>query len=429
MSVLRNTLWNLGGAGFPLLVGAVTIPYLISRIGVEAFGVLTLIWALIGYFSLFDFGLGRALTQQIATARAAGQEEQVPGLAKAGLVFTALTGCAGGLLLAVLASPLASQWLKVSVELQHDTLVSFLVAALGIPLTTVTTGLRGVLEAYEDFRGVNLLRMGLGVANFALPALSVILISNSLVWMVVGLVIARLLVLLAHLGLVHGRLAAGWLVTKIDRNYVRRLFSFGAWMTVSNIVSPLMVTADRFVISALLGAGVVAYYTVPFEALIRVLIIPGALTSAMFPRLAAVLTTDRGVARKLYRDCWLVLLAVLLPICLVIFFGAKWGLAVWLGADFAQHAWVVVCIMAIGLLFNGLAHIPFAAVQAAGNAKATAILHMAELVLYLPMLIVLLNLYGIQGAAVAWSVRVVLDLVGLTVLAHISMAGRGRQND
>lgn len=422
MSLRRNTLWNLAGTGLPLLVGAVTIPYLIKQIGVEAFGVLTLTWALTGYFSLFDFGLGRALTQQIASARAAGHDAQVPGLVKTGLGFTVGTGIGGGLLLAVFASPLAIRWLNVSVALQHDTLMALLVAAIGIPITTVTTGLRGVLEAYEDFRGVNLLRMGLGVANFALPALSVMLVGNSLVWMVASLIAARVLILLAHAWLAHRRLVVGWLDARINRKDVRQLFSFGAWMTVSNVVSPLMVTADRFVISAILGAGVVAYYTVPFEALIRVLIIPGALTSALFPRLAAALAADRILASKLYRNCLRLLFAVLLPVCIVILAGAKWGLALWLGEDFSQHAWLVVSIMAVGLLFNGVAHVPFAAVQAAGNAKATAILHISELMLYVPMLVVLLKLYGIVGAAVAWSVRVMFDLVGLMVLARRAMA-------
>jgi O-antigen/teichoic acid export membrane protein len=418
MSLKRNTLWNLAGTGLPLLLGAVTIPFLIHRVGIEPFGVLTLIWALIGYFSLFDFGLGRALTQQVAAVRSAGDHAQLPSLVKTGLGFTAVTGVAGGLILACLASPMASHWLKVSAVLQPSAMVSLLVAAVGIPLTTVTTGLRGILEAYEDFGAVNMLRMGLGAANFGLPALSVLLLGNSLVWMVCSLIFARVIVLLAHAWVVHLRLPEGWLTAPFSRENMRRLLSFGAWMTVSNIISPLMVTADRFVISAVLGAGVVAYYTVPFEALIRVLVIPGALTAALFPRLTATLTTDRPTARRLYSNSLKLMLLVLLPLCLVISVGSKFGLGLWLGKGFASHAWVTVSILAIGLLFNGIAAVPFAAVQATGNARPTAILHMTELVIYVPVLLVLLKLWGVAGAAVAWSIRVLIDLIALMLVAR-----------
>jgi len=110
----RNTLWNLVGAGAPFLLGIITIPYLIGHLGVEAFGILTLVWALIGYFSLFDFGLGRALTQQVATKLAAGLGEQVPSLVKTGLLFTAATGLIGGVLLAAFASSGDSEVLLVT---------------------------------------------------------------------------------------------------------------------------------------------------------------------------------------------------------------------------------------------------------------------------------------------------------------------------
>lgn len=94
MSLKVNTVWNLLGTGLPLLVGLFTIPFLITRIGVEAFGILTLVWALIGYFSLFDFGLGRALTQQVASRLAARQPDQIPALLTSGLLFTGLAGVA-----------------------------------------------------------------------------------------------------------------------------------------------------------------------------------------------------------------------------------------------------------------------------------------------------------------------------------------------
>lgn len=417
MSLRRNTLWSLAGTGLPLLLGAVTIPYLIKTAGIEAFGVLTLVWALIGYFSLFDFGLGRALTQQVAAVRSAGAHAKLPELIKTGLWFTAVMGVAGGLILAALSGQLALNWLKVSVPLQTSTGHALLIAALGIPLTTVTTGLRGILEAYEDFKVVNLLRIGLGAANFGLPALSVMFIGNSLAWMVAGLIAARAIVLFAHMWLVHQKLPAGWASARLSSEHMRRLLSFGIWMTVSNLISPLMVTADRFIISGVLGATVVAYYTVPFEVVVRVLILPGALTAVLFPRLAAVRTTDPIEARRLYRKCIKIVAGVLLPVCLIIALGSKLGLTLWLGEAFAEQSWAIVCVMALGLLLNGVASVPFAAIQATGDARKTAYLHMFELIVYVPVLYASMTFFGLIGAAIAWTIRVAIDLVVLLIYA------------
>lgn len=416
MSLKRNTLWNLAGTGLPLLLGAITIPYLINRTGVEAFGVLTLVWALIGYFSLFDFGLGRALTQQVAAVRSAGLFGQLPSLVKTGLWFTAITGIAGGLILAVLADELALHWLKVSVPLQPSTHLALLIAAIGIPMTTLTAGLRGILEAYEDFKVVNLLRISLGTANFGLPALSVMLLGNSLSWMVASLVAARFVVMLGHLWLVYKRLPAGWLSGRFDKTNLKNLLSFGAWMTVSNIVSPLMVTADRFVISAVLGASMVAFYTVPYEALSRVLVLPGALTSALFPRLAFVMRNDAAEAQRLYNKCLMLVIAALLPICIIFAIGSKWGLTLWLGKDFAENSWIIVCIMSLGVLLNGIAFVPFASIQASGDARSTAILHIFELLFYIPFLFFGLKAYGLMGAAAAWTARAGVDLIALLII-------------
>ena len=419
MSLRRNILWNLAGAGLPLLAGAAFIPYLVREAGVEVFGILTLVWALIGYFSLFDFGLGRALTQQVAQKLGAGHVHDVPALVKGGLGLTLATGLAGGVLLAVFAQPLAERWLGVSPALRRDVSIALLIAAVSVPVTTVTVGLRGVLEAYEDFRDVNLLRMLLGLANFGLPALSVLWFGPSLVPMVASLMMARLVFCLAHWTLVRRRLPGGLGAAVLHRVDLRRLLTFGAWMTVSNIVSPLMVTGDRFVISAVLGAAVVAYYAVPSEVMARVLILPAALTGALFPRLAALMTAaDPGAARRLYLQCIAVVATALLPACLALGLGAHWGLSHWLGAGFAERSAPVVSILALGLLLNGIAFVPFAAVQAAGLARITAQLHVIEALLYFAMLWVGLHEFGLVGAAMAWTVRVGIDLILLLVVAQ-----------
>ena len=62
-SLAKNSIYNLFGYGIPLIFALVLIPLLIKGLGEERFGILNLAWVIIGYFSFFDFGIGRALTK------------------------------------------------------------------------------------------------------------------------------------------------------------------------------------------------------------------------------------------------------------------------------------------------------------------------------------------------------------------------------
>jgi O-antigen/teichoic acid export membrane protein len=424
MALKTNAYWNLAGSATPLIFGVVTIPYLLDSLGVEVFGILTLIWAVIGYFSLFDFGLGRALTQQVATTRASQSLGRLASLIRTGLLLVVATGLLGGLVLAALAPALGFKWLNVTSSLQTSTVHSLLIASIGIPLTTLTAGLKGVLEAYEDFKPVNVLRILLGIANFALPALSVMLLGPSLEFAVSALILARLVVLWMHIVLVNRKISIEWVYQNTSKTDATYLVRFGAWMTLSNLLGPLMVTADRFIVSSALGAAVVAYYTVPFEVLIRFLILPGALTVALFPRMAAVLATDKVSAKVLYKKALNFVCILLLPIMLLTAMGSYPALLVWLGPEFAEKSWPIAAVLAVGVFFNGIAQIPHATIQSGGNVRATALLHLGEAIVYFPFLIILVHYFELLGAAIAWSTRAAVDLVIFLVMAKQTLAAR-----
>ena len=418
MSVKRNAVWNMCGMGLPLLLAVFAIPYLYRHLGIEATGLLTLVWAVIGYFSLFDFGLGRALTQQVSVGLANRQYDSLPILIKSGLVLTALAGVFGAIVLAALSHPLGARWLHVSAPLQHAATAALLIAAFGVPITTVTAGLRGILEAYGDFAGINVLRLVLGLSNFGLPMLTVYWFGPSLPWIVTGLVIVRLVVLVGHWLLLNQHLPEQWHCVSASSLYVRQLFSFGAWITVSNIIGPLMVTADRFIIAGMLGAGVVAYYSVPSDMLSRLSIIPVAVTAALFPKLTAELITNPVAAYMLYRKSLLWVSVVMLPVCIAVAVSSRWGLSLWLGSDFAEHAWKLVAVLVVGVLFNGIALVPYSVIQASGYSVITAKLHAIELIFYVPMLVVSLHLFGLMGVVLTWVMRVAVDLALLLVCAR-----------
>ena len=75
--LVRNTALNIIGQGLPMIVAFFTIPILIKALGTDRFGVLTIAWMTIGYFSLFDFGIGRALTQILSEMLATENKKKI----------------------------------------------------------------------------------------------------------------------------------------------------------------------------------------------------------------------------------------------------------------------------------------------------------------------------------------------------------------
>jgi len=427
MSIRKNTLWNLLGSGAPLLLGLLALPYLLKQLGIERLGVLTLVWALIGYFSVFDFGLGRALTQKVSELRASGSDEHLLFTVQHGMRLLGWLGVGGGCLLAAGVHAVDLSVLKVSESLIDDTRTALLLAALSIPATTLTSGLKGVLEGMEQFRQVNMLKLVLGLANFGAPVIAVAWAGPSLTGVVLSLLIARAVIwALHHLAVRRVLPAMPREQAGLPASRAKDLLVFGSWMTVSNLVSPLMVVADRFIISALLGAAAVAYYAVPSDMLIKLLILPAALSSAVFPAFARLLVADTTAAATLYRRSLTTVFAVMAPLMALIAAGAHPGLALWLGTAFADQAAGIVVILSAGILLNSLAQIPHALAQGAGRVKETALLHLAEFAVYAPAVYGATLHFGLTGAAMAWTARAGADALLLHVLARRALRDRAR---
>ncbi len=335
-----NTFWNLVGTGAPMLVAVVCIPVLIRGLGKDRFGVLTLAWALIGYASLLDLGLGRALTQLVAQKLATDQEQEIPRLVWTSLLLMLILGLFGTAVVCLASPWLVHHALNVPVELQKETLYLFYLMGISIPVVISTAGLRGLLEAHQRFGLTAALRVPMGVFTFAGPLLA-LPISKSLVPVVATLVLGRILAWGAHLILCLRVLPDLRRTVAWDRSSIGPLLRFGGWMTVSNVISPLMVTLDRFLIGALVSMAAVAYYATPYEVVTKFWLIPNALMGVMFPAFSASFARERSRTTVLFGRSLKTLFLVLFPIMLCSVALSQEGLSLWLGSDFARHSFRV----------------------------------------------------------------------------------------
>ena len=408
-SLSRNLCFNLSGPLLPFFVAGLCIPVLIRNIGTDRFGLLTIAWTVVGYFSLFDFGLGRSLTWQVSRRLGEGRQNEIADLVRSALIVMACLSVIGSVVVAAFASEFI-RWLGVPQPLLGETRSAFLLLGASIPLVVLTSGLRGVLEAYQRFDITNAVRMLQGFWTFAGPV-CMLPFSVHLNAMVTVLVVGRLATTIAY------GVAVRNVVPVSDRNtcvvmlHQKELLSYGGWTTLSNMLSPVMDYMDRFFISSFLGTAIVAFYTTPYEFVYRLNIISEGILGVLFPLMAKRIASNQvwSAGPEMLSLGTKLITASVFPVILIILLGAHPLLRWWVGPVFEQKSSEVLQLLAIGLLINSLAKVPSNLIQANGRSDITAKLHLAELPFYIACLLWMLTHFGIVGAALVWALRMLLD--------------------
>lgn len=417
MALVKNSVLNLFPSLLGVAVSIATVPFYISIVGTERYGGLLLALVLLGYFGQADFGLGRALTQRLSSMRDATAAD------RASVVWSALAGAGvislfGGLLVYLVAAVFFTSHFDAGPALRNEVLSSVWLFALCVPVMMLTGVTSGALTGLERFGVVS---VGTTVGNLlsqVLPLFVATVFSVQFGWLLAASILGRLIglvplvVSMAAVFLRHNPV-------NLSVERLRQLFSFGSWIMVTAIVGPLMTMADRVVIGAVLGAGAVVAYSVPVQIAARTVMFPMAIVQALFPRLAS---RDDDEAARLGKSS-VVLIAQLYGLMVIglICLTAPL-LQLWLGDKLDNRSILVGQITFVGVWVNALASVPYALIQARGNSRFTALLHVLELPVYGAMLYGFGLSMGLYGVAWAFTLRVILDCGALLYKAEIADA-------
>jgi O-antigen/teichoic acid export membrane protein len=416
MSVSRHTTYNLLGAVLPLGIALVTIPLYLRVVGAERYGLLSICWLLLGYFGLFDFGISRAVSQKIASLREEGGEARSE---------TFWTGLTLPLILAALAIPLtfplaalALSFIDVPTGQLHGEVaraVPWLAAVL--PVALLGALLNGVLSGRERFGTLNLIE-GAGNVLFSVVPLALAWAFGPELWLLLaGSLAARLLTLT----LLGGACARAVPIGRphFRRDLVKQLAGYGGWVSVTSVIGPVLALWDRFAIGAVLGPKSVAIYVIPFSLAYRLVMVPAALTSALFPRFAVA---SEAELERLSLTALTAVSVVMTPIILVSILCAGPFFNVWLGREIGPPAADIACIFLPGIWANSLGLVAMSILQGKGKPKYVAFAHLMETLPYAALLYLGLTMFGLKGAAAASSLRMVVDALLLMRLARAPMA-------
>lgn len=413
----KGSLWNLAGLVMALAAAFVAVPLIVRGLGVERFGVLALTWAIIGAASMLDFGIGRALTQVVASRKAAGETADLASIVVSATAALGVLGALGAVALLAAAAPIAHYVFRVGPAVAAEAERAIGLLGISLPFVLCGSALHGVLEGHLRFDLSNLVRVPLTLFNYLVP-LAILPFTTDLGWIVGGTVLARGLALAAYVALVWNVMGRQPRAPMAPIAVLRPVLALAGWMSVSTIVATAIVYLDRFALAALDSISAVAFYATPFELVARLSLLAGAVGATLLPVFSSLADTSAQQVQKVFaRGLRYVVLLVFPATALVVLFAAD-GMALWLDQRFADASTRIAQILAAGIFVNSLAVVPLLFLYGAGRADTVARLHLAELPFYALLLWLLVSRFGADGAALAWTFRVVVDAALLFVLAR-----------
>lgn len=404
MSIRKYTLTNLVGAIIPMFVLLVTVPLYLKILGDVRYGVLALVWLVLGYFGFLEMGLGKATANHIAKLRDSSDSERSTIFWTA-ISVNAVLGMIAALILWVIGNYLLTSVIKIPAEFQQEALDALPWMIATLPLALVSSVLNGALEGRNQFLVVNTLQVTSTVVFQIGPLLVAYIYSPSLSVVIPAAVLSRTLMNIPFLIACFRFVPLGFR-PGFSKSASKSLLSYGGWVALTGMISPLLETIDRILIGIVLGAQAVTYYTIPFQLVTKARIIPGSLGRALFPKFSAAKPED---AEKLALTSLLSLLVVMTPVIVsgILFLSPFMNL--WIGEDIGRIASPIGAIILVGVWANSLAHIPYFFLQGKGRPDIVAKFHALEIAPFVLFLWGALHFWGLYGAAWAWSIRVIVD--------------------
>jgi len=190
---------------------------------------------------------------------------------------------------------------------------------------------------------------------------------------------------------------------------LRELLTVGGWITVSNVVSPVIVQADRLAVATMFPIAASGWYGSAAEVATKQWLFTAALQPVLFSALSAATKPAPARAAELMERASRITLLALLPAVLVLAAFAEPALRWWIGPAYSPDAGSVLRWLAVAVYINALAQVPYSALQGGIDARGPAVLHMLELPLYIALIAWLGATAGVRGVAIAWFVRMLVD--------------------
>ena len=422
----RNTVFNLLGWIWPIGLSILSVPYTVTKLGNDAFGIFAIVSVVAGYLSLLNGPVAMGNVRYMAEAYARAESSKLEQLMWAGLLVNTALSIAGAVVMYLASDVLARNVFQIPEALVPIAVLSFQWGAISFLLNGMASAVQGITTATRRFD----LRNQVGLAVGTLNTVGIVL-ALWLGWGLLGAVLAQ--VCSSALALVLYGVVAWFLLrrlpasaqrTRLDRAFVARLMSFSSLLFAGQLISQFGLQIDRALVGMFLGTSAVAVYTVPTKITDRIPGMMAVFSATLYPLSSEAVATGKiDELRRLYRETVRLLLWISAFAALPLLILSGELLSLWIGPEFMAGSWLVLALLAAGVVWRAPGTVAYQVCNGLGRADVNLIASIGTAVcISLPML-VLAPMYGTAGIALGVLIGIFVSNVAYDVFAQRTLLG------
>jgi len=340
--LILNVIYSALAWILPATLGLVVTPYLLNRLGVEAYGLYLVILGFIAY--AFTFSVNRAVVKYVAEFSTTGDVAKANSVITSAFLLSLALGAGGMIIVALLSDWVVSDVLQITAELQRTATVALMYGGASIPFLLVGQVFQSVLQGKHRFRVLSVISntnwLLLNGGNVTLASLGYG-VNTLLMWTVA---VAAAIAIVSYS--LFRRLEPAF---HLEFRSASRTFwlvsSYGFSVTLYQLFGSLLNLFERAWLTRNFGTEAASYYLVPMTLALYFHAIMASLTAAIFPVMNELLD-DRQRAIELYAKMSKVLTAASVLFILSVLLGGRAFLGLWINEAFAGNSYPMLVIHA-----------------------------------------------------------------------------------
>jgi O-antigen/teichoic acid export membrane protein len=403
----RNSLYSFAGFAYATVLTIAVIPVVVHRLGAEAYGVLALTGTFAGFLGLLNIGLGTTLLRFLADRFAKDDHDEANEIFGTSLVFYGAIGLIGMAIAVVVGTTLTASLFNLSAANVPAARFAFVVGGLGFLLVMITKPFTILLLSVQRYDIQARVGIALGTVS-AVGSIALVLAGYrlyALVLLQLGIDLAALIVYTSI-----GRRLLPTLRARPRWNtpVLRRMISFSAFLFVASVSGFVLAELDRILIGALASVTLLSFYVIPLSVASRISSAITTIASVVVPASTELIAQDDFErARRLYVRATRVVVVFLLALSIPTFVFAHELLLHWIGPAMAAKSDTILRLLVVTFVLSSLAVVPYNTLVGAGNPRVPAYFNVGMAVINVALVVILIPVYDITGAAVAYLISAV----------------------